>query len=240
MKSKFDLISQTFYSLQKLEKSEMKKKFFKILFGLGVLFLFSLQQACGPAKMGSTWTKEGYEDRGYSKIAVIGIGKDLAARNTFEKDAVTLLKEQGIHAVAGILMFPPGGTEEIRTAGDYIKIIKENNLDGVITMALVDSKETDRYKPGETLYVPSYYRVGKYIARGYQTFNTPGYYTTEKSYLIEAILYNVKGELSEGKETMVWTGQSSLLEPSSLENASKSFTKRMVNQLIIDRIIAPK
>lgn len=113
-------------------------------------------------------------------------------------------------------------------------------MDGVITMALVDSKETDRYKPGETLYVPSYYRVGKYIVRGYETYSSPGYYSTEKSYLIEAILYNVKGELSEGKETMVWTGQSSLLEPSSLENASKSFTKRMVNQLIIDRIIAPK
>ena len=66
-------------------------------------------------------------------------------------------------------------------------------------MALINSKETDRYKPGETLYVPSYYRVGEYIVRGYQSFNTPGYYTTEKSYLIEAILYNVKGDLHKGK-----------------------------------------
>ena len=218
----------------------MRKKFFKTLLGLSLLFVFSLQQACGTAKMGSTWTKENYKDRTYAKIAVIGIGKDLTARNTFEKDAVALLKEQGINAVEGILMFPPGGTEEIRTAEDYIKIIKENNLDGVITMALINSKETDRYKPGETLYVPSYYRVGEYIVRGYQTFNTPGYYTTEKSYLIEAVLYNVKGDLHKGKETMVWTGQSSLLEPASLQNASESFTKRMVNQLITDGIIAPK
>ncbi|TMM57063.1 hypothetical protein FEE95_11265 [Maribacter algarum] len=218
----------------------MKKKFFRTVLALSISFTLSLQQACGPTKMGSTWTKETYQDRGYSKIAVIGIGKDLNARNTFEKDAVALLKEQGINAVEGILMFPPGGTEEIRTAEDYIKIIKKNNLDGVITMALINSKETDRYKPGETVYVPSYYRVGEYIVRGYQSFNTPGYYTTEKSYLIEAILYNVKGDLHKGKETMVWTGQSSLLQPASLQNASESFTKRMVNQLITDGIIAPK
>ncbi len=218
------------------KKSEMKKKFFQSVFGLGLLLVFSLQQACGTAKMGSTWTKEDYTDRAYTKIAVIGIGKDLAARNTFEQDAVLLLKAQGINAVEGISMFPPGA-EKIRTAEDYINIIKENDLDGLITMALVNSKETDRYKPGETLYAPSYYRVGQYLVRGYRTYNTPGYYTTEKSYLIEAVLYNVKGELHKGKETMVWTGQSSLLEPTSLESASKSFTKRMVNQLIADAIV---
>ncbi len=221
----------------------MKNRNYRFPKTLSVLILalsVSIIQGCGSIKMGSTWTKENYNDTAYKKIAVIGIGKDVTARNAFEKDAAALLKEQGINAVEGISLFPPGGTEEIRTAEDYIKIIKENNLDGVLTMALINSKETDRYKPGETLYVPSYYRVGEYIVRGYQTFNTPGYYKTEKSYLIEAVLYNVKGELYKGKETMVWTGQSSLLEPSSLENASDSFTKRMVNQLVADGIVTPK
>ncbi|WP_394971000.1 hypothetical protein [uncultured Croceitalea sp.] len=196
-----------------------------------------LLMGCGAGKMQSTWTKDNYSDRMYSKVAVVGIGKDLKARNTFEEDAVRLLKEHGINAVEGITMFPPGGKVEIRTAKDYIKIIKENNLDGVLTMALVDSKENERYQPGETLYIPSYYRVGRYIYRGYQTYSAPDYYTNEKSYLIEAVLYNVKGELFEGKETMVWTGQSSLLDPSSLESASETFTKRMVNQIAKDGIV---
>ncbi len=204
------------------------------------MLFICLLNGCGTAKMNTTWTKESYQDRKYSKIAVIGVGKDLKARNIFEQNAVALFKNKGINAIESIGIFPPGGSEEIRTAEDYIQIIKENDLDGVITMALINSKETDRYKPGETLYVPAYYRVGEYIVKGYQTFNTPGYYTKEKSYLIEAILYNVKGELYEGKKTMVWTGQSSLLEPSSLKNASESFTKRMVNQLIIDGIVIPE
>ncbi|WP_411029322.1 hypothetical protein [Spongiimicrobium sp. 3-5] len=212
----------------------MKKTLPVIFYGLCFLFILI---GCAPAKMSSTWTKKDYTKRDYSKIAVVGIGKNLAARNTFEKDAVSLLRDQGINAVAGIVLFPPGGTTEIRTAADYIKIIKDNNLDGVITMALVDSDERDRYQPGETRYIPSYYRVGKYLVRRYAAYETPGYYSKTKSYLIEAVLYNLKGELFEGKETMVWTGQSSLVDPSSMESASKGFTKRMVNQLIADGIL---
>ncbi|MEM7380147.1 MAG: hypothetical protein AAF361_02995 [Bacteroidota bacterium] len=198
------------------------------------IFLFL---GCGPVKMSSTWTKDGYNERSYGKLAVVGMSKDLKSRNIFEGDVVALLKENGINAVEGISMFPPGSGENLK-AKDYIRIIKENNLDGVITMALIDSKESERYQPGETLYVPSYYRVGRYIARGYNVYNTPGYYTPTKTYLIEAVLYNVKGELSEGKETMVWTGQSSLMNPSSIESASKSFTKQLVNQLIADNIVS--
>lgn len=214
--------------------------FFARLRLLILLVMIGFIHSCGSSKMDSTWVKESYTERSYSKIAVVGIGKDLTARNTFEEDAVRLLKEQGINAVAGINMFPPSGTEEIRTAKDYIRIIQENDLEGVITMALVDSKESERYQPGQTLYSPSYYYVGEYIVRGYQRFETPGYYTTEKSYLIEAVLYNVKGELFEGKETIVWRGQSSLLEPTSVENASDTFTKKMVNQLIEDGILKTK
>ena len=219
----------------------MKKVFSMPYLKFANLVVFAIiLMGCGAGKMQSTWTKEDYSDRGYSKIAVVGIGKDLTARNTFEKDAVAYLKQQGINAVEGVPLFPPSGKEEIRTAADYIKIITNNNLDGVITMALVDTNESERYEPGETLYIPSYYRVGKYIVRRYSAYDTPGYYKNSKSYLIEAVLYNVKGELFEGKETMVWTGQSSLLDPSSLGSASETFTKRMVNQIIADGIVLPK
>ncbi|WP_350286121.1 hypothetical protein [uncultured Croceitalea sp.] len=214
----------------------LKQDSFKLL----LIVIATAMTSCGVGKMQSTWTKDDYKDRGYGKIAVVGIGKDLTARNTFEEDAVTFLKEKGTNAVEGVSLFPPSDKEEIRTAVDYIKIIRDNDLDGVLTMALVDANESERYEPGETLYIPSYYRVGKYIVRRYQAYDTPGYYKKSKSYLIEAVLYNVKGDLFEGKETMVWTGQSSLLDPSSLSSASETFTKRMVNQLVDDNIIQPK
>ncbi len=207
------------------------------LFLLILTFVLLSLSACGPAKMNATWSNPNYEDKSYSKIAVVGIGKDIDARTSFENTAVQLLKEKGINAVEGITVFPPTGLEEAYTAEDYIRIITQFNLDGIITMALVDTAESKQYTQGEIYTIPRYYRVGKYLVRSNLAVRGAGYYTTSKSYLIEAILYNLKGELKEGKETIVWTGQSTLINPSSLSTAAKSFTKRLVNELINERVI---
>ncbi|WP_158250466.1 hypothetical protein [Aquimarina sp. I32.4] len=55
--------------------------------------------------------------------------------------------------------------------------------------------------------------------------------------MIEAILYNLKEEIYKGKETIVWTGQSSLIDPSSIESAASSFTNKMVHHLVNDSIL---
>jgi hypothetical protein len=201
------------------------------------ILISGLLLGCGSGKMESTWTKDNYADRTYDKIAVIGIGKNIIARTTFERDAVTLLKENGINAVEGVSIFPTSLEQKESSAQAYIDLIKKNDIDGVITMALIDSSESERYQPGQTQYIPSYYRVGRYLVRHYNVYETPGFYTSSKSYLIEAVLYNVKGELYEGKETMVWAGQSSVIDPGSTASASRTFTRKMVNQLISDGII---
>lgn len=46
--------------------------------------------------------------------------------------------------------------------------------------------------------------------------------------------------LYEGKETIVWKGQSSLVDPSSIESAAKSFTKKMVNHMVQSEVVQPK
>lgn len=204
---------------------------------IALIWATVLFMGCGAGKMESTWTKGDYVDRKYDKLVVIGIGKNLAARSTFERDAVKLLREIGVNAVEGGSVFPPGLAQDQSAAKEYIEIIKRNGIDGVLTMALVDSNESERYQPGETQFVPSYYRFGRYIVRRQLIVETPGYYQTTRTYLIESVLYNVKGGLYEDKDTMVWLGQSSLIDPSSLESASKSFTKRMVNQLVADGIV---
>lgn len=58
-----------------------------------------------------------------------------------------------------------------------------------------------------------------------------------KSYLIEAVLYDLKGDLSDGKEKLVWTGQSSLVDPGSIESAANSFTRTMVEHMVKEGIV---
>lgn len=195
---------------------------------------------CSP-QLSSSFTKEGYTDNTYKKIAVVGISDNLNSRLSFERTAVALLKENGINAVLGINVFPPNMSKEAQNPKNFIKIIKENNLDGVITMSLINTEDSHRYTPGNTVTIPvGYYRVGKHIFRRYATVREPGYYEPTKSYVIEAVLYNLKGELTENKNTWVWTGETSLVNPSSLQSAASSFSKRLVGQIIKDKIIVSK
>ncbi|MEM6523761.1 MAG: hypothetical protein AAGF85_11740 [Bacteroidota bacterium] len=193
--------------------------------------------SCAP-KLNTDWTKEGYTGHSYNKIVVVGISKNLEARNSFEATAVELFKKQGLNAIPGINIFPPNMSEEQRKPENLIKVLKNNQVDGVITMSLIDSEESQRYERGETLTYPGgYYRFGRYYYRTYNTIQTPGYYVPTKSYLIESVLYDVSGELTEDKEAMVWTGQSALVDPTSVESAAKSYTKKLVNHVLAEGVI---
>ena len=138
-------------------------------------------------------------------------------------------------------MFSQNMSKAEQEPSNLIRIIKENNLDGIITMSLVDTKDSHRYEQGDSYSVPAgYYRVGKYLVRRYVTVREPGYYVPTKSYNIEAVLYNLKGDLVEGQDTWVWTGKSALVDPSSLKSAALIFSKKMVGQIIKDGVIISK
>jgi hypothetical protein len=188
--------------------------------------------------LSSSYTKEGYNGENYRKIAVIGMSNDLNARLAFENKAVDLLKENNINAVVGVNMFPQKMPKEAQTPENYIQIIKDNNLDGILTISLIDVNDSHRYQTGQSYSVPAgYYRVGKYIYRRYVTINEPGYYVPTKSYVLEAVFYNLKGELTTGKDTWVWTGESSLVDPSSLQSAANNFCNQLINQIVKDGVI---
>ncbi|GAA3568889.1 hypothetical protein [Snuella lapsa] len=215
-------------------------KTFKKHYRYLLIFILLLTFSCSP-KLSSSFTKENYTGKAYSKIAVVGISKDLSSRLAFEKTAVDLLQKKGVNAIQGINIFPQNMSETEKQPSNIIKIIKENDLDGVITMGLIDTKDGHRYEQGGTYTIPAgYYRVGKHIYRRYITLEEPGYYVPSKSYVIEAVFYNLKRELVEGQDTWVWTGESSIVDPSSLQSAAKSFTSRMVGQIIKDGIIVSK
>jgi len=206
------------------------------LFVLSIVSLLIV--SCAP-KLSSSFVKEGYTDNKYAKIAVVGISNELSNRLAFEKEAVKLFKENGINAIEGNTVFPKSMKASAEDTSQLIKVIKDNNLDGVITMSLVDTKDSNRYVPGSTYDVPAgYYRVGRYIGRRYVTVNEPGYYEPTKSYVIEAILYNTKGNLTGDKDNWVWTGASDLVNPSSVKSAASTFAKEMVNTLINEGVVA--
>lgn len=206
---------------------------------LTIILLALVAFGCSP-KLSASWTDSDYSDRTFNKIAVVGISNNLRARMEFENTAVALLRENGINAVVGISIFPINMSEEDKEPANLIKIVEENGLDGVITMSLVDTEESTRYQHGENHYYSAgYYRFGNHLVQRWGMVSTPGYYVSTRSYLIEVVLYDLKGELYEEKEILVWKGQSELVDPSSIESAAKSFTKKMVMHMMGDVVMEP-
>ncbi|MGD1959379.1 MAG: hypothetical protein ACFB2Y_11020 [Fulvivirga sp.] len=202
-----------------------------------IFILSILIGACSP-QLSTDWTKEGYSGHSFKKIAVVGISDNLRARMSFEDTAIEIFKKKGVNAVQGINIFPPNMSKEDQAPENLIKIIKRHQLDGVITMSLIDSDESKRYQQGEShTYPTGYYRFGRYYYRTFHTVRTPGYYVSTKSYLIESVLYDLSGELSDKKEKMVWKGQSALVDPSSIESAAKSYAKKLVNHTLENNIV---
>lgn len=211
----------------------MIKKCFLFIALTSLLILSS----CSPG-LSSSFTKEGYTENTYKKIAVVGISKDLISRMSFEKTIVSELKENGINAIEGITMFPQNMNGEKSSPATLKKIVLDNKLDGVISVSLVRKEDGHKYQPGGTYTVPTgYYRFGRYVSRQYVTVREPGYYEPSKSYVIEAVLYNLKGQLTSEQDNWVWTGQTSLVDPSSLESASETFSKKLVAQILKDKVI---
>ena len=62
----------------------------------------------------------------------------------------------------------------------------------------------------------------------------PGYYTTDKSYYLEANLYDVESE------QLVWSAQSETTNPANLEAFARTFAMVISDQMIKDGVIVKK
>ncbi len=184
------------------------------------------------------WTNPNYGDRTFSKIAVVAINPDIEAVNLFESLAVKQLRKKGINAIVGSTIFPSPAKVEDIDSGEILKIITRNQLDGVITFTLVKTVESVKYQPGQIYSVGVGKKaLGVYWITNYKTIQDPGEFELTKSYIIEANLFDLKGDAIEDQETLVWKGQSALDDPESREKAANKFTKPMIKYLLKKGII---
>ncbi|WP_299462513.1 hypothetical protein [uncultured Microscilla sp.] len=203
------------------------------------IIILSGMIGCAP-RLHSSWTKPNYQATRFAKIVVIGVSQDLTARNAFEKKAVQLLKEKGINAVPGVEVFPPDQKVSRKDTSKIRQILQNHQLDGVITMSLLKSEQSKKYVSGDPANVADAYGNFKgYYYQTYQQVSKTGYYVNEKAYLIEAAFYDLKQRPVPGKSRMVWSGQSTLINPSCVQTAAAEFTKKMVFSLLKTPVVLP-
>lgn len=198
-------------------------------------FLFMLF-SCTP-RMNVVWQKPEFKGEYFKKLVVVGISNNLANRNTFEEMAVRLLRKKGIKAYHGVDFFPPNLDPKLHSKESLKQIVVDNKIDGVISISLIDKEESQQYVQGQVYYAPPYYDpYGGYMYNRYQTVYTPGYYVEHKTYVIEAVLHDLNLGMQE-QDRLVWRGQSSLTNPSSVKSAAVDFNVAMVNYLVKNGVV---
>jgi hypothetical protein len=208
---------------------------------LSLVFLFSTTflMSCGTSQeVISFWQNpENPLGKPYTSVFVMAITSDRGAQTVVESDIVAAAKAKGIKAIRSIDVLTPTLTKTTYSKEAIAAKIKESGCDGVFTVSLLDVKSQQRYVEGTTTYAggayayspyPHYGYYGSYYSYysySYPVASTPGYYTTDKTYFIEANMYDAE------TEQIRWSLQSSAYNPSSLNSFSKEYTHLLLEEL---------
>lgn len=204
---------------------------FHVIAGIFLLLVSS----CSPSvRIIGSWSSPQNTNKSYTSVFVTALTKNVLARQTVEMHLEEMIQSQGIPATGSFEVIPPGFNAQEADKEEILRKIREMGSEAILTVTLLDQTNETRYVPG-TNYAPigvgfhgrfwSYY--GAYNPYMYD----PGYYTTDKSYYLEANLYDTQ------TEEMIWSSQSETTNPASLEQFSKAFASAVVKQLIKDGFI---
>jgi hypothetical protein len=161
--------------------------------------LIGLMFACGPTtKLEKSWADPSFslKPSPYKKVLVVAPLKDAASQRIAEDKIVKQIKAgTGVQSYSYL---KPTDTDEKLLQTQLIK----DGFDGIIVMHLTDVEKSVSYNPG-TSYGGWY---------GYRTY-TPGYYTEDKTFLVETNMYSVKDD------KLMWSGTTSSLNPTSFDKS---------------------
>jgi hypothetical protein len=161
--------------------------------------LIGLMFACGPTtKLEKSWADPSFslKPSPYKKVLVVAPLKDAASQRIAEDKIVKQIKAgTGVQSYSYL---KPTDTDEKLLQAQLVK----DGFDGIIVMHLTDVEKSVSYNPG-TSYGGWY---------GYRTY-TPGYYTEDKTFLVETNMYSVKDD------KLMWSGTTSSLNPTSFDKS---------------------
>lgn len=172
----------------------------------------------------------------YKKVFIVVLTSDRGARNVVEKDLAAAATARGLTPVRSIDYFPNIASKVDMPSEAAIQAkIKEMGCDAIFTLSLLDVKSEQRYVPGTTSYVGGGYSPYQnygyyggfygYYSTSYAMVTEPGYYTTDKTYFIEANLYDA----ATGK--INFSIQSNAYNPTNLDDFSKEYTYLLSQRL---------
>ena len=196
-----------------------------------IVLLIALGTACGTkTRISSQWLSPDYTGGPMRKILVVGIADTPLGRRTWEHRFSTALAANDAEAVPSYTFLP---TSDRLTKEDLEAVVRAEGFQGVIVTRLLEVKEETTYVPPSTSVVPAYgYGYYGYYGRSYDVVHSPGYTRSTEIVRIESRLFNAKNS------ELAWGIISETFDPTSDDDAISSVTKKLVQKLVDDGLIA--
>lgn len=194
--------------------------------------------ACGPStEITGSWKSEKKPEKIITSVMVAALTSNINARQTLENDLAKRLRESGVNVVKSMDVLPPTYTETGAVdKEELLKKIKDNHVDAILTVALVDEQTENRYVPGTYGYAPlssfGYYGYfSGYFNTWYPVMISPGYYVMDRIYFLETNLYDAE------TEELIWSAQSETYNPANLDRFSEGYSKVVIERMKEDGAI---
>ncbi|MEI6705640.1 MAG: hypothetical protein WCK96_00745 [Methylococcales bacterium] len=192
-----------------------------------ILFTFialGLLVSCSSTSIVSSWKEPSttLSSNQIHKILFIALLKDESYRRQAEDKLVSLSKGKGIASYAYM--------SSDSTKADLEQRVKADAIDLVVIMRLADVQKETRYVPGSSdMYgYNGMYGYGGYMG-GYRyaapMYYDPGYYTTDKKYLVETNVYSVD------PNKLLWAGTTSTMNPTEIDTTTTEIVNAVVDNM---------
>jgi hypothetical protein len=185
--------------------------------------------ACSSTNVTNSWKDKNIEQASLKKVMVLAMlpEKQRSLRQEMENEMVEDLQKKGFAAVSALAEYGPkafSGMDEKQVMQELDK----SKVDGVITVTLQDTDQSERYVPGSVRYEPYAIRYNRFYGY-YQTFYnrvyTPGFTETRTNYFFETNLYDVNSN------KLLYSAQSQSFDPSSAEQIAHEVAKAVVKDM---------
>lgn len=208
---------------------------------LGIITILIGCVGCSSVKVVDGWEDKKMSDLKNKSVLVINKTEDNIVRATFENNIVELLSEKGYKSLESYKMFPSFNLNEPindSQLSDFKKELKQLGIHIILMTSLKDVKtytETSTHTTAHIRRYPlTYYRRGFY-SNFYSPYQTIYLHpvtevtSSKKEYILETQVF----DLTEPENEQLLAATITKIDnPKTLQNASKDFSKRIVQTFI--------
>ena len=217
-----------------------KAKSFSALLILTLSFAIS---SCGPTiKTTSSWVNtEKLPAEPVKSVFIMAFTDNLEVRSHLEGALAVAAQKKGLKTYKSIDVIGPVDMKYIAPVRDvFMKKLQALNCETIFTVALVNATSQTKYVSGTTYspysyspyggyggysISPAYGGFGGYYGYAVSTMSTPGYYTTDNKYFLEAKMFDLQ------TEEVLLSIQTKADNPDGIEKSSKQYAETVMDEI---------